>query len=147
MGSSSGTKANNKLSSSTDIIETKRQQKAMLALESVCTRILESRPTSKQDIDSLMWQRKLHNIVTPVSLALTECKGPRHFHYHYKHSKKDDGILQPVLENPIELLVQVCTESLKHAEISLVGISDEKIIRYRDSLEAALRNVILECSA
>ncbi|NBX03444.1 MAG: hypothetical protein EBR02_05190 [Alphaproteobacteria bacterium] len=146
MTTSSGTKAQKKQNTSLqDIAQSKAQEQALLALENTCARVLEARfSNGKQDMDGLYWQRKFHNIVTPVSLALSECKGPRHFHYHYKHSKKDDSVLQPVLENPVTVLVQVCKDALRHAETELVGIADDKIVRMRDALEKVLRSFLAQ---
>jgi hypothetical protein len=117
----------------------------LITLESVCMRILESRFTAnKRDVERLYWQQRFKNIVTPVSLALAETKGPRHFHNHYRHSEKDDGILQPVFEDPIETLALVCKDALRHCQQDLVGIEDDAIIEKRDRLEAALRGFLLK---
>jgi hypothetical protein len=106
-------------------------------------RVLDTRLSSKKDdLDGLYWQRKFQNIATPVSLALAECKGPRHFHYHYKHRKDDDTVLQPVMENPLQVLAQVCKSALEQAGTQLVGIDNAKITRMRDVFERSLRGFL-----
>ena len=115
----------------------------ILSLENACARVMESHfSTGRNDMDGLYWQRKFQNIATPVSLALAECKGPRQFHYHYKHRADDHSILQPVMGNPLHVLAQACKEALKHAETELVGIQDEKIVRLRNLFESSLRGFL-----
>jgi hypothetical protein len=114
--------------------------RALVALEGVCMRMLESRfSADRRDVERLYWQQRFKNIVTPVSLALAETKGPRQFHHHYRHSDADDSVLTPVLEDPFETLAQVCKEALRHCQQDLVGIEDDSIIDRRDRLEGALR--------
>src|SRR5947207_1525821 len=61
-------------------------ESAILALENTCVSILDSQFTETSgDSESLYWQQIFINIANPVSLALMESKGPRHFHYHYRH--------------------------------------------------------------
>src|SRR5205085_662405 len=85
-------------------------EQALLSLENACMRILESHyANGRQDTERLYWQQRFKNIVTPVSLALAECKGPRRFHYHYRHRADDASVLHPVLEpSPLDTLAQVC---------------------------------------
>jgi len=144
MDNSVGTKAQKKQSTFLpDIEESRALEKAILSLENACVRVLDTRLSSKKDdLDGLYWQRKFQNIATPVSLALAECKGPRHFHYHYKHRKDDDTVLQPVMENPLQVLAQVCKSALEQAGTQLVGIDNAKITRMRDVFERSLRGFL-----
>lgn len=113
-------------------------EQALMSLEGVCVRILDAR-FGGGDIDRLTWQQRFKNIVTPVSLALVEYKGPRRFHYHYRHREDDDSILHPVLEPaPIDLLAQVCAHALSECQGKLVGIRDGDIVKYERLLETAL---------
>ena len=117
---------------------------SLLSLENTCLRILESQSVNgRQDTEQRYWQQRFKNIVTPVSLALVECKGPRRFHYHYKHRADDASVLHPVLSPPLDTLAQVCKMALKACHSELVGIEDDVMIRMRDMLETALGNFLL----
>src|SRR5579872_3067515 len=94
---------------------------SLLPLENACVRILESDYTGSEDEEYLYWQQRLMNFTKPISLALAECSGPRHFHQHYRHRKDDDTILQPVLGDPFETLAQACEAALKGCRNDLVG--------------------------
>ena len=144
MGNSVGTKVQKKQSTILpDVEESRAVEKAVLALESACVRVMEARLSSgKDDVDGMYWQRKFQTIATPVSLSLAECKGPRHFHYHYKHSAKDDSVLQPVLENPMQVLAQVCKDALERTACDLVGINNKKAEQLRDVFDRALRGFL-----
>ena len=144
MSNSVGTKARKKQPALlADVQESKALEQVMLSLENICVRILDSSFTShKQDVDGLYWQRKFHNIVTPVSLALAECKGPRRFHFHYKHKAGDDSVLQPVMENPLQVLAGSCREALRHCQTELVGIDNERIVKMRNRLESGLHDFL-----
>lgn len=122
----------------------RRLERTLLSLENTCLRILQSRLAgSKQYSDHLYWQQRLKNITTPVSLALAEYKGPRHFHNHYRHKPDDETILQPVLEPaPIDMLAQVCEQALTRCQHELVGVHDAEIIDACDSLERMLRRFL-----
>jgi hypothetical protein len=118
-------------------------EQSLLALESACMLILDSQFThGREDEDGMLWQRKFKNIVTPISIALREYKGPRRFHFHYKHRKDDEEVLTPVFEDPLENLVRACKTALTHCENDLVGISDDEIADNRDMLETALRGML-----
>ena len=67
-----------------------------------------------------------------------EYKGPRHFHYHYRHREDDESVLHPVLENPVDMLAQVCKEALKQCRSELVGLDDSDMIDRRNSIESSL---------
>src|SRR5271156_260217 len=93
----------------------------LLSLENACMRILESDYTEgRQDTERMYWQQRLMNLTKPVSLALVESNGPRHFHQHYRHREDDETILHPVLENPLDTLAQVCRDTLKACRSELV---------------------------
>ena len=118
-------------------------EQCLLSLESVCLRILESRFATKDDIDAHTCEQRFKNIVTPVSLALRECKGPRRFHHHYRHRKDNDAVLHPVMENPVDMLAQVCEQALDACRKELVGVYDKNFVNARRSLEHALQIFLL----
>lgn len=148
MNTSVGMKARKKQSSlsvsTAPAISDQELEHSLLPLENACVRILESRfGNGRQDTDRLYWQQRFKNIVTPVWLALAECKGPRRFHYHYRHRPEDETILHPVLEpSPIATLAQVCKDALDQCQTQLVGIEDDVIIETRNLLESALGNFL-----
>lgn len=111
-------------------------ERALLALENACQRVLFAE-CDHRDSECVYWQNKFKNIVTPVSLALGEYKGPRRFHYHYKHREDDESILHPVLENPLDTLAMVVRDALSQSHNNLLGIQDEAFIRLRTMLENA----------
>ncbi len=97
----------------------------MLSLEAVCAEISGSAATcEREDVEALVWQRKLKNIASKLSLALSECKGPRHFHQHYKHRADDDSILTPVLDDPLETLKLTCRSALAECQSGFGGLQD-----------------------
>jgi hypothetical protein len=119
-------------------------EQSLLALETICQRILESRFTkAKDDIDGLYWQQRFKNVATPISIALRECKGPRRFHHHYRHNKDDASVLHPVMENPIDRLAHVCNAALEICQNDLVGVYDDNFLRARRALEHALQIFLL----
>jgi len=114
-------------------------EQSILALENACLMVLETRLSlTSSNPQSQFWQQIFINIANPVSLALMECKGPRHFHYHYRHRKDDESILHPVLENPIDMLAQVCEAALTQSRAELLGLDDMDMIRMRAALEVSL---------
>lgn len=118
-------------------------EQALLSLESACMYILDSQFVhDREDMDGMMWQRRFKNIATPVSLALNEYKGPRRFHYHYKHREDDEEVLHPVMEDPLERLAQVCSSALVECQNNFAGLQDPEIIENRDMLEQALRKFL-----
>lgn len=143
MPPSSDTKVLKKQSSS-DAYD-RQFEKALLGLESACFSVANT-PfiDDRNDTQGIYWQRILKKIATPVSLALMECKGPRHFHHHYKHREDDETVLTPVLEDPIDMLAQVCAEALKHCQLDLFGTQSRDIIETCRELESALGQ-FLEC--
>ena len=141
MSVSAYTKAQKKQPS---LSEAQHLEKSLLALENACLQILDSQFThGREDEEGLLWQRKFKNIATPVSLALREHKGPRRFHFHYKHREDDETILHPVMDDPLENLAKACQTALTHCQNDLVGIQDKDIIQSRDLLESALRGVLM----
>ena len=119
-------------------------ENAILALENVCISTLDA-PFSegKDPSEGLYWQQIFINIATPVSLSLMESKGPRHFHYHYRHRPEDESILHPILENPIDMLAQVCKEALKQCQKQFVGIQNAATARRSRKLELALQDFLV----
>jgi hypothetical protein len=121
-------------------------EQALLMLENVCLKILEGTQTVKRsDTEGRYWQQRFENLVTPVSLALAECKGPRRFHYHYHRREDGETVLQPVLEpTPIDMLAMVCRGTLKHSQEDLVGMQNEEMTENRFMLEEALQSFLLQ---
>ena len=138
MVTSVGMKAGKKQSPVSSV--SRQVEQSLLALENICFNIMESSfAAGRDDIDGLMWQRRFKNIVTPVSLALAEYRGPRHFHNHYRHKEGDDSVLTPVLAEPLSMLALACESSLKAAQKDLVGIPDARMSKKGRLLEQALR--------
>ncbi len=117
--------------------------KYLLELEDVCARLLEMQFASRGDTERIIWQQRFKNIVTSVSLALSEIKGPRKFHFHYRHDAKDDSLMRPVLENPIDLLAHSCEMALAESARKLSGVHDGDLVMAWRNLESALRNFLL----
>jgi hypothetical protein len=141
MTTSVGMKVGKKQSPVSD--SSRQLEQSLLALESVCFNIMESRMArTRDDIDAMLWQRKFKSIVTPVSLAISEYRGPKHFHNHYRHKDGDESVLTPVIAEPLEMLVQACETSLKAAQKDLVGIPDTRIAKKARMLESALRSFL-----
>lgn len=119
-------------------------ERAILALEDICLKVQNcSFAEGKYDTEGLTWQRTFKNIITPVSIALSECKGPRRFHFHYKHRADDDSVLSPVEPDACDVLFHACEIALERCQRELVGIHDEKIARKARALEHALSDFIL----
>ncbi len=116
---------------------------SLLHLEDVCARLLEIRFAVRDDSERMYWQQRFKNIVTPVSLALAEIKGPRRFHHHYRHDANDDSKLLPVLENPIDMLAHTCEYALQESNKKLSGIHDNDLIAAQMQLERVLNNFLL----
>lgn len=116
---------------------------AILELEDACIAVLDTPLAAMHDdAEGLYLGQLLVNIANPVSIALRESIGPRHFHYHYRHREEDASILHPVLENPIDMLAEVCATALKQCQSHLVGIADRDIARLGTMLEHALQHFL-----
>ena len=114
---------------------------SLMMLEDICLDIKDGQFThGKDDEDRLYWQQKLKNIAMPVSLALSEYKGPRVFHQHYKHGEGE--VLTPVLESSRDNLLAACERALVESE-TLVGMKGSKLLAEKTELEKALRQVII----
>lgn len=115
---------------------------ALLDLEEVCASLLEKRFAMRDDSERMYWQQRFKNIVTPVSLALAEIRGPRRFHHHYRHDSDDNTVLLPVLENPLEILARTCVHALQEANKKLSGIHDKDLVMAQRRLEKVLKNFL-----
>ena len=118
-------------------------EQALVALESVCLTIQEGEFThGREDEDRHYWQQKLKNLTTPISLALAECKGPRHFHNYYRHRENETDALQPTAgPPPLQMLAYVCDKAL-HACEDMVGAKGSLILENKSMLERALRRFL-----
>jgi len=147
MNASVGTKTQKKQSSLLPPVipeSGRRVEQALLSLENACLYILDiGFVTDRRDTEARYWQQRFKNIATPVSLALAECKGPRSFHYHYRHREDDESVLHPVQPPPLDMLAQVCKESLRQCRSELVGIQDEAVLDARNMLESALTGFLV----
>lgn len=148
MTTSVGTKARKKQSSLSSRAEPTAGalllEPSLIALENVCLRIMDTDfAASRDDIEALTWQQRFKNVVTPISLALAEYKGPRHFHNHYRHRADDDSVLHPVLEDPLEMLAHVCEQALESCQSDLVGVHADSFIKARHMLEHSLQNFLV----
>ncbi len=116
---------------------------ALLSLEDACIGLLDTQfAHEREDIEFELSERRLKNLVSRVSLALRECKGPRHFHQHYRHQKEDDSVLVPVLDDPLETLAQVCKSALAELQSGFAGSQPANIVSALHLLETALRKFI-----
>lgn len=115
---------------------------ALLDLEEVCARLLEKRFAVRDDSERMYWQQRFKNIVTPVSLALAEIRGPRRFHHHYRHDENNEDVLLPVLENPLEILARACEHALCESGKKLSGIHDSDMMAAQRRLEKALNKFL-----
>ncbi|MDE3060429.1 MAG: hypothetical protein KGJ06_05410 [Pseudomonadota bacterium] len=146
MSTSVGTKSQKKQPTSSApaaaALNDRKFELALLTLENACLRILESGVPPGRDPEQMYWQQSLQNIVTRVSLAMGECKGPRRFHYHYRHRADDDSILSPVLEDPCDMLAQVCRDALKSCRNHLMGMQHPLLLKQSRMLENALQGFL-----
>lgn len=130
-----------------DIVVTRRFEQAVLELEDAVYAVLDSsKGHSFHDVDFLYWDRTLKNIATPISMALSEYKGPRRFHYHYRHDPKESARMVPVMESPLLMLVRVCRDALIRCN-EMVGIDEKRISRLKSRLELSLRLVLSSYNA
>ena len=125
-----------------DLDVTRRLEQALLALEDAVITVLDAhKGHAFHDVDFLYWDRKLKNIATPISLALSECKGPRTFHYHYRHDPEEEDRLIPVMESPITTLLKVCRNSLIRCN-DMAGMVDRAVTVNKIHLEQSIRAFI-----
>lgn len=117
-------------------------ENSLLVLEDICQRLLATRFADRDDSDRMYWQQRFKNIVTPVSLALAELRGPRVFHQHYRHDENDSSIMRPVLEDPYEMLAHTCETALKESGRKLTGVHDDDLIAAQRRLEKSLNNFL-----
>ncbi len=108
--------------------------------------MLETDFELRDDPERLYWQQRFSNIVTKVSLALSEVRGPRSFHQHYRHDTDDKTVLLKVLEDPIEMLAHACEFAIKESNEKLSSIHDDDLISVKRILEKALNNFLIECN-
>jgi hypothetical protein len=120
-------------------------EQALIDLETVCARILDMQLADAYDYDErLQIQQHFKNIVTPVSLALSECKGPRQFHNHYKHNEDDNAVLEPASNPPpLDILAETCAIALKQCQKKLASLHDDDFIAALHDLEHTLRAFLL----
>lgn len=138
-----GQKRQQPFMSATDVEYTRKLEQAALELEDAVFHVLNAdRDGGFHDVDFLYWHRRLHNIATQISLALAEHRGPRRFHYHYRHDPQNHDALYPVAgPAPLETLARVCREALAQC-IDMVGVPDDHILFARNRLEQAIRNFL-----
>jgi hypothetical protein len=118
-------------------------EQALLQLEDACALILDAPPSlESENTESLYWEQRFQNSVTPLSLALAECKGPRKFHYHYRRREDDESVLHPVMENPLDTLAQVCRQALDECRGVLATAHEKHLDSRRRILETALQSFL-----
>lgn len=117
-------------------------EQCLLMLENICFELKDGEFTyGRDDEDREYWQQKLKNIAMPISLALSEYKGPRVFHHHYKHKEDNEQVLTPVMESARDNLLHTCEKALGECE-QLNGMKGSKLLDERTQLEKALRCVL-----
>jgi len=121
----------------------RRLEQAILELEDAVFNVLNTdKGGAFHDVDFLYWSRKLKNIAAQVSMALSECRGQRHFHHHYRHDPKDHEKLIPVAgPSPLETLARVCREAVTQCS-EMVGLQDDQVMYDRSRLEHAARSFL-----
>lgn len=125
-----------------DLNIARKLEQALLDLEDAVLTVLDAhKGHAFHDVDFLYWDRKLKNIATPISLALSECKGPRVFHHHYRHNPNCEQEMIPVMESPIMTLLKVCRNSLIRCN-DMVGSVDKAVTINKIRLEQSIRNFI-----
>lgn len=126
-----------------DVADTRRLEQAVLDLEDAVLDVLEhDRGNQFHDVDYLFWSRKLKSIATQISMALSEMRGPRHFHHHYKHDPENYEQLVPVAgPAPVDTLARVCREALAQC-VDIVGTQNKDILLQRQRLEVAIRGFL-----
>ncbi len=130
-----------------DIAASRRLEHAVMELEDAVYAVLDSsKGHSFHDVDFLYWDRTLKNVATPISMALSEYKGPRRFHYHYRHDPDENARMVPVLESPLLMLVRVCRDALIRCN-DMVGIDEKRTARLKSKLELSLRLVLSSYNA
>lgn len=129
-----------------DATRARKLEQAALELEDVVFHLLNpENGHAPEDEDGAYWNRTLNGIGTQVSLALNEFRGPRRFHYHYRHDPKDYETLYPVAgPAPLETLARVCREALRDCE-EMVGVRDENALAGCRRLKQALRGFLAAC--
>lgn len=129
-----------------DVELTRKLEQAVMELEDAVFQVLSADKGHQfHDVDFLYWHRRLNSVATQISLALSECRGPRRFHYHYRHDPQDYDTLYPVSgPGPLETLMRVAREALTHCA-EMVGVQDEKALFTRNRLEQALRLFLMRC--
>ncbi len=115
-------------------------RKSVDQLNATCQHILSYSEEGRfRDVDFLYWQRKLTNIATPISCAISEFYGCPRFHYHYKHDPQNDDVLIPVSgPSPLLTLAAVCREGIANCS-EMLGLSDPNIRRLKEELERDMR--------
>lgn len=125
-----------------DIGVTRKLEQSLLDLEDAVMTVLDAhKGHAFHDVDFLYWDRKLKNVATPISLALSECRGPRNFHYHYRHDPADDEKMIPVMESPVATLLKVCRNALIRCS-DMVGVVDKSVVINKIRLEQSMRGFI-----
>ena len=125
-----------------DVDFTRKLEATLVDLEDAVITVLDAhKGHAFHDVDYLYWDRKLKNIATPISLALSECKGPRSFHYHYRHDPENNDEMIPVMESPLTMLLKVCRNALIRCN-DMVGLTDKNVIINKIRLEQSIRAFI-----
>lgn len=117
---------------------------AMLDLEDICLHVPETSFAISNDSENIYWHQRFNNIVTKISLALAEVKGPRYFHQHYRHDYRDDTVLLPVLEEPMAMLAHACEYALDESERKLSAVHDKDLVLAKRRLDKAIKNFLIE---
>lgn len=125
-----------------DVDFTRKLEAALIDLEDAVITVLDAhKGHAFHDVDYLYWDRKLKSIATPISLALSECKGPRSFHYHHKHNPENGNEVISVMESPVTMLLKVCRNALIRCN-DMVGVVDKNVIINKIRLEQSIRAFI-----
>lgn len=120
-----------------------RLARAVLRLEDACFAVLDDHPEAVAfDHETREQAGQLKNIATPLSLALRECKGPRRFHYHYRHDPEDYDTLTPVAgPSPYATLARVCRQALRRLD-DFHMVDDPAVRRDLHQLQMAVQDYL-----
>ncbi len=118
-------------------------EQAVLALEEAVFSVLDmNKGHAFHDVDFLYWNRRLKSVAMQLSLAMSEHRGPKRFHEHYRHDPKNYDALLPVAgPSPLVTLARLAREALTECA-DMHGIADRVVLRAKERLEQAVRGFL-----
>jgi len=115
---------------------------AVLMLEgSVFTALDVSRTRQCHASEDIYWDRLLKRVAMPVSLAMSEYRGPRRMHHEYHPDTHTMNVTPLVSISPLALLVKVCRIALAECE-EMSHVSHKGVEADKKELERSLRDLL-----